>query len=178
MAHKLKTSVAAVFLAAMAVLLTVGCASQLPRKAALGPDLVDRIVVYKAAHKMTVYRANQPIREFHVALGTGGLGPKQRQGDGRVPEGRYFIAGRNPDSAFHLSLLISYPSPEEAKAAWSRGVDPGSEIMIHGLPNGQGGIGAAHRRTDWTLGCIAVTNEEIEWLWRSVPDGTSIEIYA
>jgi murein L,D-transpeptidase YafK len=86
------------------------------------------------------------------------------------------IDGRNPKSAFHLSLKISYPTPTQASAARALGIDPGGEIMIHGLPNGRGELGAAHRRTDWTGGCIAVTNEEIEWLWRAVPDGTPIEI--
>jgi len=174
----MKRSVAALFAAAIAALLTVGCARQgIDHAPPLGA-LADRIVVYKAAHRMTVYRANKPLREFQVALGIGGLAPKLRQGDGRVPEGHYFIEGRNPRSAFHLSLRISYPTPEQAQAARARGVDPGGDIMIHGLPNGQGWLGAAHRRADWTHGCIAVTNEEIEWLWRSVPDGTPIEIRA
>lgn len=174
----MKRSVAGLFAAAIAALLAVGCASTALENPAPAAGLVDRIIVYKAAHRMTVYRANKPLREFRVALGIGGLGPKLRQGDGRVPEGRYFIAGRNPQSAFHLSLRISYPTPEQAAAARARGIDPGGDIMVHGLPNGQGWIGAAHHRTDWTLGCIAVTNEEIEWLWRSVPDGTPIEIRA
>ena len=125
---------------------------------------------------MSVFSNGKPLRVFDVALGIGGLKPKERQGDGRVPEGEYFIAGRNPNSAYHLALLISYPTPEQVDVAKFNGVDPGGEIMIHGLPNGQAGIGSAHRRVDWTLGCIAVTNEEIEWLWERVPDGTTIEI--
>jgi murein L,D-transpeptidase YafK len=116
------------------------------------------------------------LREFKVALGRGGLGPKVQQGDGRVPEGNYIIDARNPNSAFHLSLRISYPSAQQARAAAARGIDPGGNIMIHGLPNGMSALGDAHPLGDWTEGCIAVTNSEIEWLWRSVLDGTPIFI--
>lgn len=161
--------------AAVATILAVGCA---PTTLGGMPPVsrVDRILVDKSDHAMTVYRADQPLHTFKVALGAGGLAPKVRQGDERVPEGRYVIAGRNPRSAFHLSLLISYPTPAQVAAARAIGIDPGGDIMIHGLPNGRAAIGAAHRRTDWTAGCIAVTNDEIEWLWRAVPDGTPIEI--
>jgi murein L,D-transpeptidase YafK len=93
-----------------------------------------------------------------------------------VPEGEYTIDTRNATSAFHLSLRISYPSPQQAMAAAARGIDPGRDIMIHGLPNGMAKIGKSHQLVDWTEGCIAVTNTEIEWLWRSVPDGTPIFI--
>jgi len=162
--------------AALAALLAAGCAP-LATPGAMPPvTRVDRILVDKSDHRMIVYRANRPLHMFNVALGAGGLAPKVRQGDERVPEGRYVIDGRNPRSAFHLSLKISYPTPAQVAAARALGIDPGGEIMIHGLPNGRGRLGAAHRRTDWTSGCIAVTNEEIEWLWRAVPDGTPIEI--
>ena len=166
------------FAVTLATLLAVGCAPSGTRDEAPPVSRVDRILVDKSDHRMTVYRANQRLRTFKVALGAGGPGPKFRQGDQRVPEGRYAIAGRNPNSAFHLSLKIGYPTPAQLAAARARGIDPGGDIMIHGLPNGQGWIGPAHRRSDWTDGCIAVTNEEIEWLWRAVPDGTPIEIRA
>jgi murein L,D-transpeptidase YafK len=135
-----------------------------------------RIVVEKQPHRMTVFQGQRTLRQFRVALGHGGLAPKLQQGDGRVPEGQYAIAGRNPNSAFHLSLKISYPTPEQIKAAAARGVNPGGDIMIHGLPNGRGSLGHSHLATDWTDGCIAVTNPEIEWLWQTVPDGTPISI--
>lgn len=176
MHRKTKSSAAALFFAAFAALLTVSCAPSVSPTSAPSAAVVDKIIVYKAAHKMLVYSDGKPLRVFDVALGIGGLKPKERQGDGRVPEGEYFIAGRNPNSAYHLSLLISYPTPEQVDAARANGVDPGGEIMIHGLPNGQAGIGSTHRRVDWTLGCIAVTNDEIEWLWERVPDGTTIDI--
>jgi murein L,D-transpeptidase YafK len=139
---------------------------------------VDLIRVDKSEHLMSTYRAGQLVREFRVALGTGGPRPKMQQGDGRVPEGVYRITAHNPASAFHLSLRIGYPTAEQAAAAARRGLNPGGDIMIHGLPNGRGGIGARHTSVDWTDGCIAVTNSEIEWLYRAVADGTPVEIRA
>jgi murein L,D-transpeptidase YafK len=137
---------------------------------------VDRIYVSKSQHWMAVYRSGQIIREFRVALGRGGLMPKERAGDGRVPEGLYRISAHNPDSAYHLSLRIDYPTPEQSAQAAARGVEAGGDIMIHGLPNGRGWVGSRHRSVDWTDGCIAVTDPEMDWLFRAVPDGTPIEI--
>jgi murein L,D-transpeptidase YafK len=137
---------------------------------------VDRIFVDKSDHWMAVYRGAQIVREFRVALGRGGLKPKARAGDGRVPEGLYTISGHNPASAYHLSLRISYPNPEQAQAAAERGLSAGGDIMIHGLPNGRDWVGSRQRAVDWTDGCIAVTNAEMDWLYAAVPDGTPIEI--
>ena len=142
------------------------------------PGPVDLIRVNKSAHTMTVYREGRPVREFRVALGRGDPGPKQQQGDGRVPEGNYRITGHNPNSAYHLSLRIGYPTAEQIAAAARRGVDPGSDIMIHGLPNNRGWIGARHTSVDWTEGCVAVTNREMDWLYTAVKDGTPVEITA
>jgi murein L,D-transpeptidase YafK len=94
----------------------------------------------------------------------------------KTPEGVYTIDYRNPNSAYHLALHISYPSDEDNARAAERGMSAGFDIMIHGLPNGHGWIGPFHRRKDWTAGCIALTDEEIEELWRITPDGTTIEI--
>ena len=140
------------------------------------PGPVDLIRVDKSAHLMSVYRRGRLVREFRIAIGRGDPGPKQQQGDGRVPEGSYRIAAHNPNSAFHLSLRIGYPTPEQVAAAAKRGVNPGGDIMIHGLPKGAGWLQNAQRRVDWTRGCIAVTNAEMDWLWQAVPDGTTIEI--
>jgi murein L,D-transpeptidase YafK len=139
---------------------------------------VDLILVDKSAHWMRVYRQGRIVREFRVALGRGGLQPKERAGDARVPEGDYTISGRNPHSQYHLSLKISYPTPEQSAAAAARGVSAGGDIMIHGLPNGRGDVGSRHRLADWTDGCIAVTDAEIDWLYRAVPNGTPVEIRA
>ena len=143
---------------------------------ASGP--VDRIFVDKSEHWMAVYRQGKIIREFRVALGRGGLAPKVRQGDGRVPEGQYKIVAHNPESAFYLSLKIGYPTAVQAAEAAARGIDAGDDIMIHGLPNGRGWIGSRHQKLNWTQGCIALTNAEMQWLYASVADGTPIEIRA
>ena len=139
---------------------------------------VDRIYVDKSEHWMAVYRQGQIIREFRVALGRGGLKPKSRAGDGRVPEGLYTISAHNPQSAYHLSLAIGYPTAEQAAAAAARGINPGGDIMIHGLPNGHSSVGSRQHTVDWTDGCIAVTDPEMDWLYGVVPDGTPIEIRA
>jgi murein L,D-transpeptidase YafK len=94
----------------------------------------------------------------------------------KTPEGIYKIDSRNPQSSFHLALHISYPSDGDDRRAAARGVSAGFDIMIHGIQNGHGWIGAFHRWNNWTAGCIAVTDEEIEELWRVTPDGTAIEI--
>ena len=123
-----------------------------------------------------MFRDGNQIKTFRIALGRNPLGAKQEEGDMKTPEGIYKIDGRNPQSSFHLALHISYPSDEDNKRAAARGVSAGSDIMIHGIQNGRGWIGAFHRWNDWTAGCIAVTDEEIEELWRVTPDGTTIEI--
>lgn len=148
---------------------------QTPRRDPITPT-ADRIIVEKRAHRMTLLKQGQVVRTYRIALGRGGPEPKTRSGDNRVPEGTYRISGRNPDSAYHLSLRISYPTPAQASAARKGGTDPGGDIMIHGIRNGLGWIGAQHRRLDWTQGCIAVTNAEIEEIWRTVPDNIEIEI--
>lgn len=150
---------------------------QTPRRDPITPA-TDRIIVEKRVHRMTLLKEGRIVKTYRIALGRGGLGPKTQWGDNRVPEGIYRISGRNPDSAYHLSLRISYPTLSQAQAARARGIDPGGDIMIHGLRNGLGWIGAQHRRLDWTQGCIAVTNAEIEEIWRTVPDNVVIEIRA
>jgi murein L,D-transpeptidase YafK len=143
-----------------------------------GPPLgqADRIVIEKSDHRLTLYAGNRVLRRYAVAIGSGGLAAKRRQSDNRTPEGRYRIDWRNPNSAFHLALHISYPSAADTAGARARGEQPGGDIMIHGLPNGMGVVGALHRRVDWTAGCIAVTDEEIDEIWLAVPDGTPLEI--
>lgn len=140
------------------------------------PTLIDRLYVDKSEHWLAAYRDGKIVREFRVALGRGGLKPKERSGDGRVPEGLYTITAHNPISEYHLALRISYPTTDQVSAAEARGVRPGGDIMIHGLPNGEGRIGSRQQSLDWTDGCIAVSNAEMDWLYRSVPDGTPIEI--
>jgi murein L,D-transpeptidase YafK len=137
---------------------------------------IDRIVVEKAARKLSIFRDGRRLKTYRVALGRSPVGPKENEGDMKTPEGIYKIDSRNAQSRFHLALHISYPSDDDNARAAERGVSAGFDIMIHGIPNGRGWIGAFHRWKDWTAGCIALTDEEIEELWRVTPDGTSIEI--
>lgn len=137
---------------------------------------VDRVVIIKHQRRMMLYSNGRLLREYQVALGKNPLGHKQREGDGRTPEGIYTIDFRKPDSSFHRALRISYPNSRDIARAKAKGVAPGGAIMIHGLPNGKGWIGERHRALDWTDGCVAVTNEEIEEIWRAVPVGTPVEI--
>jgi murein L,D-transpeptidase YafK len=136
----------------------------------------DFIHVDKSERTLTLMLEGKVLKTYPVAIGGGGEGPKQREGDRLTPEGDYTIIGRNPNSIAHLSLRISYPSPEDVADAAARGVPPGGDIMIHGIMNGFGHLGPLHRTYDWTDGCIAVTNAEMDEIWRVVPDGTPIRI--
>jgi murein L,D-transpeptidase YafK len=136
----------------------------------------DRLVVEKAAHRMTLYRSDSVLKVYRVALGRGGSGDKVREGDNRVPEGRFQIDHRVEASRYHRALHVSYPDRAHAERAQALGVPPGGDIMVHGIRNGFGWIGPLHRLKDWTRGCVAVTNPEIEELWRAVPNGTAVEI--
>ena len=136
----------------------------------------DKVLVEKALRRMTLFQNGKPVKTYRIALGKNPVGPKVQEGDKRTPEGIYTINGRNPKSAFHLSLRVSYPGAADIAQAKSLGVSPGGDIMIHGLGNGFGWIGSNHTLSDWTLGCIAVTNAEIEDIWKAVPDGTVVEI--
>ena len=140
-------------------------------------DLVaDSIVLDKSDRELTLFYRGQPVHTYKVALGRNPVGTKQRRGDGKTPEGLYYIEGRNPQSKYHLSLRVSYPTAQQRTLAARRGVSPGGDIMIHGLPKAFATVGALHRQQDWTEGCVAVTNEEIEEIWRAVPNGARILI--
>lgn len=136
----------------------------------------DSIVLDKSERKLTLFYRGDVVQTYGVALGKNPVGDKLRRGDGRTPEGLYFIEGRNPQSKYHLSLRISYPNTTDRQTAAKLGTTPGGDIMIHGLPPAFATVGALHRQQDWTLGCVAVTNEEIEEIWRSVPNGAWILI--
>jgi murein L,D-transpeptidase YafK len=137
---------------------------------------VDSILVEKSAHRLTLFQRGRVARTYMVALGQQPVGDKVRRGDMRTPEGRFLIETRNPESKYHRALRISYPDAAHRERARKLGVSPGGDIMIHGLPPRQAWVGAAHRDFDWTEGCIALTNEEIEELWSTVPVGTPIHI--
>ncbi|WP_295388137.1 L,D-transpeptidase family protein [uncultured Thiodictyon sp.] len=136
------------------------------------PQLADRIVVKKAQRRLYLMRGNTPWRTYKIALGLQPTGHKRHQGDGRTPEGRYRIDRRVDRSGYHKALQISYPSPTDRLRAQVQGVDPGGLIMIHGQPNGA----AQQRAGDWTFGCIAVSNLEIDEIWSLTAAGTPVEI--
>lgn len=137
---------------------------------------VDRVVVLKGERRLELFQSGKLLKTYRVPLGGNPVGPKTQAGDHKTPEGSYVLDWRNPSSKYHLSLHVSYPSASDAAAARQRGVIAGGDIMVHGLPNKLEWIGKFHRLWDWTDGCIAVTNSEMDELWRAVPDGTPIEI--
>ena len=138
--------------------------------------IADRVVVWKSKRQLELYAHGKVLKSYAVALGRNPVGPKLREGDKRTPQGLYAIESHNPRSSFHRALKVSYPSAADRLAAAKHGVAPGGDIMIHGIRNGLGFMGRLHRRLDWTAGCIAVTNPEIEEIYRAVPDGTPIGI--
>jgi murein L,D-transpeptidase YafK len=140
------------------------------------PVKADSVLILKKDHVMELLAGGKIIRTYKVALGRGGLAAKEREGDGRTPEGHYIIDEKNVASHYHKALHISYPNVEDRKRAEKRGASPGGAIMIHGLPNGMEWLGASHKLYDWTLGCIAVTDAEIDEIWNLVPVGTPVEI--
>jgi murein L,D-transpeptidase YafK len=140
------------------------------------PVVADSIVVEKSQHRLSLYHGGTLLRSYLVALGQEPVGDKVKIGDNRTPEGVFRIEARNPASRYHRSLRISYPDAAHRARARQLGVSPGGDIMIHGLPDSQAWVGAAHRDFDWTEGCIAVTNQEIEEIWSAVPVGTPIQI--
>ena len=154
----------------------------LPQDAAypqgLLPDSLafDKLVLKKSERRLTAYANGKPVRVYLVALGENPVGHKQFDGDQRTPEGSYSISDKNPDSAYHRSLGISYPSDADRARAERLGKNPGGNIMIHGLPRDFASVGRFHRLTDWTFGSVAVTNEEIEELFQHTRVGTPIHI--
>ncbi len=149
----------------------------LPRPAPLPPHLaspVTRILIEKAARRMTVWQEDGPARVFSVALGFAPDGDKVRQGDGRTPQGAFRVDRLNDRSAFHLSLGLDYPRPADRARAKAGGYDPGGDIMIHGQPNR---IGDGVRvKGDWTAGCVALTNAEMREVFARTAIGTPVEI--
>jgi murein L,D-transpeptidase YafK len=136
----------------------------------------DRIIIHKKARTLELMHTGQVLKTYKIALGGEPIGSKARQGDHRTPEGMYVIDSRNAHSQFHRSLHISYPNAADQERARKLGVSPGGDIFIHGLPNGYGFVGAAHRARDWTDGCVAVTDQEIEEIWTLVDNGTPVEM--
>jgi len=144
---------------------------------ALASQPVERIVVYKSEHKLVVLAQGRVYRTYRIALGKSPHGAKLCQGDNRTPEGAYFVTQRMAESHYYLALHLSYPNPDDVVRAADSGCEPGGDIEIHGLTEGFGWVGERHLEHDWTNGCIAVTNREINELYHMVAVGTRVEIY-
>lgn len=136
----------------------------------------DRVLVLKQERTLELLHNGKILKSYKVALGGNPVGPKTKQGDHKTPEGIYLLDYRNGHSHFYKAIHISYPNAHDREQARKRGVSPGGDVFVHGLPNGYGAVGAAHRLRDWTDGCIAVTDNEMDEIWKAVQEGTVIEI--
>lgn len=161
-----------IFLSGFFMAVLSGCANKF--RSYTGPQ-VTRLRLYKSERVLILDGAGGPLRTYPVGLGFAPAGHKQIEGDGKTPEGSYFIDRRNPESMFHLSIGISYPNAADREFAAAQGKSPGGDIFIHGGP--RRGIDPMNKQ-DWTAGCISVTNRQIEEIYAMVRDGTPIDIYA
>ncbi len=141
-------------------------------------ETADRIIVEKSSRTMKLMRGDKVLKTYKVALSRQPVGAKEREGDHKVPEGEYVVDSKNPHSRFHLALHVSYPNTSDRERARKLGVKPGGNIEIHGLDSKYAWVGSLQRQVDWTDGCIAVTNSEIEEIWPLVSVGTPVEIHA
>lgn len=137
----------------------------------------DLVVVVKGQRKLHLYQNKQLIKSYNIALGGNPVGAKHAEGDRKTPEGEYVISRKHLSSNFHRSLHVSYPASKDIAYAKKRSIEKvGGDIKIHGLPRLFFWVGSLHALMDWTAGCIAVTDREIDELWRAVPRGTKIQI--
>lgn len=137
----------------------------------------DLVEVHKAERRLELKREGRVLKTCRVALGFAPVRHKEREGDGRTPEGAYVIDARNPRSTFHLSLRVSYPDDKDKAHAEAQGVPPGGDIYIHGQPNGLRKWFVGHPGKDWTTGCVAVTDAEMREIWSLVPTGVRVVIH-
>jgi murein L,D-transpeptidase YafK len=137
---------------------------------------VDRVVVEKSKRTMTLLKQDHEVRTYKIALGRDPVGPKVRLGDNRTPEGIYYVDYKVRNSAYHRALHLSYPNPDDVERARALGVPPGGSIMIHGMKNDHLWMGDVQYLFNWTNGCIALTNREIEEVWALVSPWTPVEI--
>jgi murein L,D-transpeptidase YafK len=142
---------------------------------ASGTIHADKVVVIKDEKLLLLLRNGKILKSYRVSIGRN-PGRRVRRGDNRTPEGRYVIDGRNPRSSYYKALHISYPNASDVQNSRKLGVSPGGEVLIHGLPSGFEDLGASHADLNWTRGCIAVSNEEMDEIWQLVADGTPVRI--
>lgn len=146
------------------------------KQAMLNNIVVDKVFVDKSARTLQLLSDDKVIKSYHIALGGNPIGHKQQQGDQRTPVGSYTLDYKNEKSKFYRSIHVSYPNTTDKARAKSRGVSAGGDIMIHGQKNGFGALGLLNQQRDWTEGCIAVTNDEMDEIMAAVKVGTPIEI--
>ena len=139
-------------------------------------QIADLVLVEKSKSRLYLMREGEAFASFRVAFGSNPKGHKQEQGDGRTPEGRYILDFKNSGSAYYKSIHISYPNAKDRQEARKRGVDPGGDIMIHGQKNGYGRLSILVQRFNWTNGCIALSDRDMDVVWDAVKPGTPIEI--
>jgi len=152
------------------------CVTGCTRKAPGSIRQADRILIVKSTHTMTLYAHGQPITTYRISLGRGTGTAKVREGDHNTPEGLYTVDARNAHSHFHRALHVSYPNATDRAQAARLNVSPGGDIMIHGIRNGLGWLGGLQRHIDWTDGCIALSDAEMDQVWATVLIGTPVEI--
>jgi len=160
----------------MSVLVVATTYNLYPRKKLPEHTVIDSMVLVKSERKLIAYFHGAILNTYNVALGHDPIGHKKREGDGKTPEGTYHISDKTATSRFHKNLGISYPGETDVARAKALGVSPGGDIKIHGLQNGLGFIGRLQTLSDWTSGCVAVTDEEIDELYECVSVGTPVTI--
>ena len=138
---------------------------------------VDQVVVYKSKREMQLLYQNNILRTYPISMGANPIGHKEQEGDERTPEGTYMLDSRNSKSIAFLALHVSYPNKTDTEKAKLRNVSPGGLIMVHGIKNGFGWVGKLHTLWNWTNGCIAINNDEMQEFWDIVPTGTPIIIH-
>jgi len=164
----MSNTVMRIFIALILLLPNFALAVELPK--------ADLVLVKKSERKMYLIKNDKPFREYKVAFGAKPEGHKQQEGDERTPEGKYILDYKKSDSAFYKAIHISYPNEQDKKRAREKGINPGGLIMIHGQKNGFGWFGFITQSFNWTDGCIAVKNFEMDEIWTSVNVGTPIII--
>jgi murein L,D-transpeptidase YafK len=152
------------------------CTSQKTTVSAQSKVAVDSIVISKSAHTLSLMSGKTVLKTYHIALGRGSAGAKQVAGDNRTPEGKYIIDEKKTSTKFHKSLHISYPNADDRAKAVKLGKPPGGDVEIHGLPATFAWVGTTQHVLDWTAGCIALSNDEIDEVWKMVSVGTPVEI--
>jgi murein L,D-transpeptidase YafK len=163
-------------LALLAVLAAAPARADVFNSPPAGFQTADRVVLHKGERQLTLYRDGRELANYRVSLGLRPTGHKEQEGDFRTPEGSYYLTRRNPESEFFLSIQVSYPDADDIAAARKSGVSPGGLIMIHGLPNIMKYPRERYLSTDWTDGCIALSNEDMLEVWLLTQPDTPIEI--